>query len=90
MTQDADYVTDPIYPHLANQGIGLDMTPITITPDPNADRAPTSTRPRHPTSPPSNVMTPLENVSWGYDFQVTTTIQNLGPGRLRPVKVDSS
>src|SRR5262249_42510857 len=28
VAQDADYVTDPIYPHVAAQGVGLDSTPI--------------------------------------------------------------
>ena len=55
MAQDADYVTNPIYPHVATQGQGLDLTPITIaattsrtTPTPTTPR-PSPTWPR-PTS----------------------------------------
>ena len=35
MAQDADYVADPIYPHVATQGQGLDTTPLTIAPATN-------------------------------------------------------
>ena len=45
MVQDADYVTNPIYPHQATQGLGHDMVALSIGPGPNAD-LPRGTRTR--------------------------------------------
>src|SRR5262249_35117721 len=87
MNQDSGFVTDPIYPHLANQGVGLDMTSITITPDPNAAAAPSDPAPT-PDLAPSNVTTQPKKVYWGYDFQVSTTLENLGQADSGPVKVE--
>jgi hypothetical protein len=94
MAQDADYVTDPIYPHVASQGTGLDSTPITITantstPTPSATSSSSSTG--TPTVPlpdvaPSNVVVTSKAVYWGYNFQVSATFQNLGQANAPPME----
>jgi hypothetical protein len=58
MAQDADYVTDPIYPHVATQGAGLDLTPITITAPASTPSATTSSSSTTSSSTPSSTPTP--------------------------------
>jgi hypothetical protein len=86
MAQDADYVTDPIAPHQASQGTGLDMTSINITTDPNSGTPASSTDPL-PDLAPSNVVIGSKSLNWGYNFQVATTIQNFGQATSGPVEV---
>jgi hypothetical protein len=88
MNQDSGFVTDPIYPHLANQGAGLDTTSITITPDPNAPADAADPNAPKPDLAPSDVTTTPKNVLWGYDFQVSTTLENLGLADSGPVRVE--
>ena len=84
MVQDADYVTDPLYPHLATQGLGLDRTQV------DHRRSTPATPPRtpapRPTWPPAAVAATGNPVFWGYNFQVTGTVQNLGTGDAGPVR----
>ncbi len=83
MAQDADFVTNPISPHVANQGSGLDMTPITITSTADTPPTPTSL----PDIAPSNVTTSSKTLLWGYNSQVSATIQNLGQAPSGPFTV---
>jgi hypothetical protein len=83
MAQDANFVTNPISPHVANQGAGLDMTPITITSTSSTPATPTEL----PDMAPSNVVPSAKTVFWGYNFQVSTTIQNLGQAVTGPFNV---
>jgi hypothetical protein len=94
MAQDADYVTDPIYPHVASQGAGLDATPITITANPSATSPSSSSSspssapatPALPNVAPSNVVVTSQAVYWGYNFQVSATFQNLGQADAPPME----
>jgi hypothetical protein len=83
MIQDADYVTNPLSPHVANQGTGLDSTPITINSDANTP-APAAAL---PDLAPTNVTAPSTPVFWGYYFQVGATIQNIGQAAAGPFNV---
>ena len=89
MAQDADFVTNPLSPHLANQGVGIDMTPITITVDPNSatSTSTSQTSSALPDLAPSNVIVGSKTLNWGYNFQVSTTIQNFGQVASGPVDV---
>ncbi len=95
MAQDADYVTDPIYPHVADQGQGLDQTPITITANPAVSSSTSSTStttttsgtPALPDVAPSNVVITSPSVFWGYNFQVSANFQNLGQADAGPMEV---
>jgi hypothetical protein len=93
MAQDADFVSDPIYPHVPTQGVALDQAPITITAPSATTSAPSSsssatsssssstsspTAPALPNVAPSNVAVTSKAVYWGYNFQVSATFQNLG------------
>jgi hypothetical protein len=83
MTQDADYVTNALYPNQPDQGIGLDQTAITITTDPNS----TATQGPLPDLATSSVMVSKTTVQWGSSVQVTTDVQNLGLGASSASKV---
>jgi hypothetical protein len=94
MAQDADFVTNPMYPHVASQGAGLDSTPITITantstPSATATSSPspsgTATAPL-PDVAPSNVVVTSKAVYWGYNFQVSANFQNLGQAGAPPIE----
>jgi hypothetical protein len=93
MAQDADYITNPLYPHVANQGQGLDSTPITITANPATPTAtPTSTptptpTPALPDVAPSNIVVTSKAVFWGYNFQVNANFQNFGQASSGPMEV---
>jgi hypothetical protein len=76
MTQDADYVTNDLYPHQPAQGIGLDQTAITIT----TSSTSTATVGNLPDLAASSVLLSKSSVNWGSSVQVTTDIQNLGLG----------
>jgi hypothetical protein len=85
MAQDADYVANPIYPHVATQGQGLDVTPLTITAT-TSSPTPTAT-PSLPDVAPSNVVVTSKSVFWGYNFQVSANFQNLGQADAGPIEV---
>jgi hypothetical protein len=95
LVQDADYVTDPIYPHVASQGVGLDSTPITITASTSATSASSTSSTATPSATPtyvlpnvapSNVVVTSKAVYWGYNFQVSATFQNLGQAGAPPIE----
>jgi len=87
MAQDADYVTNPVYPHVATQGQGLDVTPITIAATTSAPTPTSTTPPALPDVAPSNVVVTSKAVFWGYNFQVSATFQNLGQADAPPMEV---
>jgi hypothetical protein len=87
MAQDADFVTDPLTPHLANQGVGLDMTTINIAADPNATTSTSQASSVLPDPAPSNVIVGSKTLYWGYNFQVSTTLQDLSTVATGPFNV---
>jgi subtilase family serine protease len=101
MSQDADYVTNALYPSSPTQGTGYDQTPITInaatttitTTNPDGSTSTTtSTASTAATGPlpdlaASSVMLPKSTLSWGTSIPVSTEIQNLGQGAVGPFKV---
>jgi hypothetical protein len=76
MTQDADYVTDDLYPHQPDQGTGLDQTSISIT----TSSTSTATLGSLPDLAASSVLLSKTSVQWGSTVKATTEIQNLGLG----------
>jgi hypothetical protein len=83
MAQDADYVLDPLYPHLPNQGLGLDVVQIGVGPGKNAN-LPQGPK---PDLAASGVIAPSQAVAWGQNIQVTTTVENLGKADAGPFDV---
>ena len=84
IVQDADFLTQPIYPQVANQGAGVDSGPLGILPGPLAS---TPQGPL-PDLAPSSVAVSQNTLEWGQQFQVSTVIQNVsnvdaGPFRVR-------
>ncbi len=82
MIQDANYITNPQYPHLPTVGVGYDQVPITINT--------TSTTPAAGTLADlaaSSVLPSTQSLTWGSSFQVTTTVQNLGQANAGPFTV---
>lgn len=80
---DADFVTQPIGPRVANQGNGLDSVPLTISPAINADLEP---GPR-PDLAAAGVQVPTNDLVWGTSFDVTATVQNIGQADANDVRV---
>jgi hypothetical protein len=76
MTQDADYVTNDLYPNQPDQGIGLDQAAITIT----TSATSTATAGPLPDLAASSILLSRSSVQWGSSIQATTEIQNLGAG----------
>jgi hypothetical protein len=87
MAQDADYATNPIYPHVANQGQALDTTPITIAASTSTPSPTPAATPALPDVAPSNVVVTSKAVYWGYNFQVSANFQNLGQADAGPTEV---
>ena len=83
MVQDADYVTNDLYPHDAEQGVGLDQAAITITTDPTS----TATASALPDLAASSIILSKSTVKWGSTVQVSTEVQNLGAGASPASKV---
>jgi hypothetical protein len=83
MTQDADYLTNDLYPNSPTQGTGLDSTPVTITVNPDS----TATTGLLPDLAASSVTLPKAITSWGSTIPVTTEVQNLGQGDAGPFTV---
>ncbi len=83
MTQDADYLTNSLYPHQPDQGIGLDQTALTIT----TSATSTATTPALPDLAASSVVVSKSTVQWGSTFQASTEVQNLGAGSAPPSTV---
>jgi hypothetical protein len=76
MTQDADYLTNDLYPNQPDQGIGLDQASISIT----TSTTSTATVGSLPDLAASSVLLSASSVQWGKSIQATTEIQNLGAG----------
>jgi len=83
MTQDADYLTNDLYPHGPTQGLGYDQTPITIT----LGSTSTATTPPLPDLAASSILQPQHTLYWGQSFAVSTAVQNLGQGAAAPFLV---
>jgi hypothetical protein len=83
MIQDADYLTNDLYPNQPTQGVGYDQTPISIT----TSSAATATTGPLPDLAASSVLGPTSTVTWGQSLQVTTDVQNLGQGDAGPFLV---
>ena len=75
VVQDADFLTQPIYPKIADQGYGLDQGPIGILPGPV-----TATTNNLPDLAPASVVVSQESLNWGQTFAVGTVVQNVGLG----------
>jgi CARDB len=76
MVQDADYLTNDLYPNQPDQGIGLDQAALTIT----TSATSTATVGNLPDLATSSVLLSRTSVDWGSSLQVSTEIQNLGLG----------
>ncbi len=76
VVQDADFLTQPIYPQVADQGAGLDQGPIGIVPGP----AGTAQAGNLPDLAPATVVVSQSSLNWGQSFQVGAVIQNVGLG----------
>jgi CARDB len=76
MTQDADYLSNALYPNQPTQGVGYDQTPITIT----TSSTSTATAGPLPDLAASSIMGPTGTIRWGQSFQISTDVQNLGQG----------
>jgi len=76
MTQDADYLTNDLYPHQPDQGLGLDQAALTVT------TSTTSTAVAGPLADlaASSVLVSASSLKWGSSFSATTNVQNLGQG----------
>lgn len=77
VVQDADYLTQPIYPQVADQGAGLDQGPIAIAPNPAPPPAPPGAL---PDLAPAGVTVSQPSLNWGQGFQVSAVVQNVGLG----------
>ena len=92
VVQDGDFLTQPVYPRLADQGPGFDQGPLGINPGPLA-----TTIPQGPTPDiaPSTVLVSQNSLYWGQQFQVSATVQNVanvpaGPFTVRFVAAGAS
>ena len=75
VVQDADFLTQPIYPKIADQGYGLDQGTIGILPGPA-----TATPNNLPDLAPASVVVSQDSLNWGQTFTVGTVVQNVGLG----------
>lgn len=83
MTQDANYVTNNLYPNQPTQGVGYDQAAITVTTSPSS----TATTGPLPDLAASSVMGPTSTIRWGQSFPITSLVQNLGQGAAGPFQV---
>ncbi len=83
VVQDGDFLTQPIYPRLADQGPGHDQGPIGISPGPLAGT------PQGPTPDlaPSTVVVSQSTLYWGQQFQVGAVVQNVSNVPVGPFTV---
>jgi len=100
MTQDADYLTNDLYPNSPTQGVGDDQALLTVTPGSTTTTTTTSTGTTSTTTTNAttatgplpdlaadSVLVPKSTLSWGSSVQVSTEIQNLGLGSVGPFTV---
>ncbi len=83
MTQDADYLTNSLYPNDPEQGAGLDQAAVTIT----TSATSTATAAPLPDLAASSVLLSKSSVQWGASINATTEVQNLGLGGAPASKV---
>jgi hypothetical protein len=83
MTEDADYLTNDLYPHGPTQGLGYDQAPITIT----TSSTSTATTPPLPDLAAGSILQPEHTINWGSSFPVSTAVQNVGSGPAPPFYV---
>jgi hypothetical protein len=83
MTQDANYVTNDLYPHQPEQGLGLDQASLSITYAPGASTA----WPPLAELAASSVLVSSSKLNWGSSFTATTDVQNLGQAGSGPFLV---
>ena len=83
VVQDGDFLTQPVYPRIANQGNLLDQGPLGISPGPLAGT------PQGPTPDlaPSTVLTSSSSLYWGQSFEVSAAIQNVSNVAAPPFTV---
>lgn len=81
---DGDYLTNPVYPHIATGGLGVDQAGVTIN------------MPAGTSIPPNGQMADLAansvqvnptSLHWGQQFQAQATVQNLGTVDPGPIRV---
>ncbi len=85
---DGDFKTNPVSPHLATGGVGVDQTAVTINLPVNADG--TVTTPDYGALPDlaaGTVNVLNGELNWGKSFQVQTTVQNMGQADPGPFQV---
>src|SRR5262249_10779039 len=80
MTEDANYVTNDLYPNQPDQGIGYDQTPMTITTSPTS----TATAGPLPDLAASSIIAPSGTIRWDKPFKATPDVQTLGQGAAGP------
>ena len=73
IVQDADFLTQPVYPEVATQGLDIDQGPLGINPGPLAATPQGLT----PDLAPSTVLVSQSSLVWGQQFQVSAAIQNV-------------
>jgi len=83
IVQDGDFLTQPIYPRVADQGPGFDQGPIGIAPGPAAGQPPAVL----PDLAPASVVVSQNSLAWGQQFQVGAVIQNVGQAASGPFRV---
>ena len=87
--QDADFQTNPAFPHTAANGLGYDSASLVI------DAPTTALSVSRPNLTVTNVMAPTATIELGQSFQVIATLQNsgkldAGPFRVRYLLVGSN
>jgi hypothetical protein len=80
LTQDADYLTNDLYPHGPTQGLGYDQAPITVT----TSATSTATTGPLPDLAASSILQTQHTVNWGSSFSVSTAVQNVGQATAAP------
>jgi hypothetical protein len=81
--QDADYITNPLFPHVPTQGLGIDTVQLGIA------AGTTANLPQGPKADlaATGVIAPTQAIAWGQSFQLTTTVQNVGRADAGPFDV---
>jgi hypothetical protein len=74
LVQDVDFQANPIGPHTANQGAGLDSATLAIT----SASSTVTTSATLPQLSVSSIQTPTAPLAWGQTAQFGVTVQNLG------------
>lgn len=81
LVHDADFQTNTALSHQTAQGLGFDQAQVSILANANA------TKPVQSDLAASGIQVPSTPVFWGQAIQVSTAVQNLGPGDAGPFRV---